>query len=69
MTSNPSVLQYPVWAAIFACGMVRKDNQYKEVAKDLFQDDFETCIDLNDPNLHNYFKATALLKANDGLKI
>ena len=52
---------YPVWAAMFACGMVRKDDKYKNVATGLFQYDFETCIDLNDSNLHNYFKATALL--------
>ena len=46
--------------------MVKKDDQYKDVAKALFQDDFETCMDLNDSNLHNYFKASALLKAAEG---
>ena len=52
----------PVWAAMFACRMVRKVNKYKNVATGLFQDVFDTCIDLNDSNLYNYFnKATSLL--------
>ena len=39
---------YPVWAAMFACGMIRKDNKHKNVATGLFQDAFETCINLNE---------------------
>ena len=60
------VSPYPVWAAMFTCGVVRKDDKYKSVATGLFRDDFKTCIDLNVLNLHNYFKATALLKVTEG---
>ena len=30
------VASYPVWAAMFACGVVRKDDKYKSVAAGLF---------------------------------
>ena len=36
---------YPVWAAAYACGMTRTDNDYKDVASELF---YETCINLDD---------------------
>ena len=39
---------YPVWAAAHACGMSRNDKDYKDVATELFQDDSETCINLDD---------------------
>ena len=49
---------YPVWAATFACGIERKNDDYKDVASELFQDDYETCINLDDTALYNYHKAT-----------
>ena len=60
------VAPYPVWAAMHACGVVRKDKKHLSVATGLFQDNFETCIDLNNSVLHNYFKATALLRVAEG---
>ena len=48
-------------------GLVRKDEKHLSVlATGLFQDDFQTCIDLNDSVLHNNFKATALLRVAEG---
>ena len=52
------VAPYPVWAAMHACGVPRTGEKNRSVATGLFQDDFETCIDLNDSALYNYFKAT-----------
>ena len=60
------VAPYPVWVAMHACGVSRTTEKYLIVATGLFQDDFETCIDLNDSALHNYFKATASLAAAHG---
>ena len=60
------VSPYPVWAAMHACGVPRTGEKHRSVATGLFQDDFETCIDLNDSALYNYFKATALLAAAYG---
>ena len=48
---------YPVWAATDACGMTKNDNDHKDVATELFQDDYETCINLDDTALYNYHKA------------
>ena len=42
------VSPYPVWAAMHACGVPRTGEKHLSVATGLFQDDFETCIDLND---------------------
>ena len=52
---------YPVWAAMFACGVARTTNKYKATSTGLFQDEYETCIDLDDKDLQSYFKASALL--------
>ena len=60
------VAPYPVWAAMHASGVSRTTEKHRSVATGLFQDDFETCIDLNDSVLYNYFKATALLAAING---
>ena len=60
------VATYPVWAAMHACGASRTTEKHLSVATGLFQDDFETCIDLNDSALYNYFKATASLAATNG---
>ena len=60
------VTPYPVWAEIHACGVPRTGENHRSVATGLFQDDFETCIDLNDSALYNYFKATASLAAAHG---
>ena len=60
------VAPYPVWAAIHACGFSRTTEKHRSVATGLFQDDFETCIELNDSALYNYFKATASLAATNG---
>ena len=49
-----------------ACGVPRTGEKQRSVATGLFQDDFETCIDLNDSALYNYFKSTALLAAVHG---
>ena len=51
---------YPVWAATLACGILRKDDDYKDVASELFQDDYETCINLDDTALYNYHKAAGI---------
>ena len=56
----------PVWADVHACGVPRTGENHRSVATGLFQDDFETCIDLNDSAIYNYFKATALLAAAHG---
>ena len=42
---------YPVWAAMHVCGVPRTGEKHRSVATGLFQDDFETCIDLNDSAL------------------
>ena len=60
------VSPYPVWAAMHACGVPRTGKKHRSVATGLFQDDFDTCIDLNDSVLYNYFKATASLAAVHG---
>ena len=60
------VAHCPVWAAIHACGVPRTGEKHRIVATGLSQDDFETCIDLNDSALYNYFKATASLAAAHG---
>ena len=60
------VATYPLWDAMHACGVPRTGSKHRSVATGLFQDDFETCIDLNDSALYNYFKATALLAAAHG---
>ena len=60
------VAPYPVWSAMHACGVPRTGEKHRSVATGLFQDDFETCIDLNDSALYNYFKTTALLAAAHG---
>ena len=60
------VAPYPVWAAMHACGVPITGEKHRSVATGLFQDDFETYIDLNDSVLYNYFKATALLAAAHG---
>ena len=49
-----------------ACGVPRTGEKQRSVATGLFQDDFETCIDLNDSALYNYFKSTASLAAAHG---
>ena len=51
---------------MYACGVARTNEKHRSVATGLFQDDFETCIDLNDGALYSYFKATALLAAAHG---
>ena len=60
------VAPYPVWDAMHACGVPRTGEKHRSVATGLFQDDFETCIDLNDGALYKYFKATTLLVAVHG---
>ena len=60
------VAPYPVWAEMHACGVSRTTEKHRIVATDLFQHDFETCINLNDSALYNYFKATASLAAAHG---
>ena len=50
------IAPYPVWAAVFACKISRVLDEYKDVATGLFQDDYETCIDLDDTDLYNYHK-------------
>ena len=60
------VAPYPVWSAMHACGASRTTEKHLSVATGLFQDDFETCIDLNDSALYNYFKSTASLAATNG---
>ena len=60
------VAPYPVWSAMHACGVARTNEKHQSAATGLFQDDFETCIDLNDGALYNYFKATASLTAAQG---
>ena len=50
---------YEVWAAMVACGIDRTLDEHKDVAVGLFQDEYETCLDLNDKSLHNYHKAAA----------
>ena len=60
------VAPYPVWAAMHACGVPKTGEKHRRVAAGLFQDDFETFIDLNDSALYNYFKATASLAATNG---
>ena len=60
------VAPYPVWAAMHACEVPRTGEKHRSVATGLFQDDFETCIDLNDSALYNYFKATSLIAAAHG---
>ena len=60
------VAPYPVWDAMHACGVPRTGQKHRSVATGLFQDDFETCIDLNDSALYNYFKATASLETAHG---
>ena len=60
------VAPYPLWAAMHACGVSRTTEKHRSVATGLFQDDFETCIDLNDSALYNYFKATTSLAAAHG---
>ena len=57
---------YPVWAAVFACGIERLHDEYKDVATDLFQDDYGTCINLNDKDLYNYHKTTASQPVDSG---
>ena len=57
---------YPVWAVMFACGVVRKDNKYRNTATGLFQNEYETCIDLDNSALQHYFKASALLTVAAG---
>ena len=42
---------YPVWAALYECGITRSSLKHRAVAKSLFQGDFETCLDLNDTAL------------------
>ena len=59
------VAPYPVWASMHACGVPRTTEKHRSVAVGLFQDDFETCIDLNDSAQYNYFKATASLAATN----
>ena len=57
---------YPVWAAMFACGVARANDKYKTAATGLFQEEYETCIDLDDSDLQSYFKASALLTVTAG---
>ena len=45
------VAPYSVWAAMHACGVPRTGEKHRSVATGLFQDNFETCIDLNDSAL------------------
>ena len=60
------VAPYPLWAAMHACGVSITTEKHRSVATGLFQDDFETCIYLNDSALCNYFKSTASLAATNG---
>ena len=60
------VVPYPVWATMHACGVPITVEKHRSVATGLFQDDFETCIDLNDSALYNYFKATASPEKTNG---
>ena len=60
------VAPYPVWSAMHACGVPGTGEKHRSVATGLFQYEFETCIDLNDSALYNYFKATSLLAAGQG---
>ena len=60
------IAPYPVWDAMHACGVPRTGDKHRSVATGLFQDDFETCIDLNDSALYNYFKSTASIGAAYG---
>ena len=57
---------YPVWAAIFACGVPRTKDAYKNTASGLLQDEYEACIDLDEKALLSYFKTSALLPATAG---
>ena len=45
------VAPYPVWAAMHACGVPRTGEKHRSVATCIFQDDSETCIELNDSAL------------------
>ena len=63
------VAPYPVWAAIFACEVSRTLDEYKDVARGLSQDDYETCIDLDDTDLYNYHKTTSSQTVASGNQI
>ena len=63
------VAPYPVWAAVFACKIERALDEYKDVATCLFQDDYETCIDLNDTVLYNYHKTKSAQTVASGNQI
>ena len=63
------VAPYPVWAAVFACKIERDLDEYKDVATGLFQDDYETCVNLNDTSLHNYHKTTSAQTVASGNQI
>ena len=56
------VVPYPVWAAIHKCGITRTSNKHRTISKGLLHDDFRTCIDLDETDLHRYFKTMALYK-------
>ena len=60
------VAPYPVWAAVCACGIEKLHDEHKDVAADLFLDDYETCIDLDDKALYNYHKTTAAQPKDSG---
>ena len=53
------IIPYPVWAAMFACGIERNNDKYKDMVSGLFLDDYETCIDLDDTKQYNYHKMTS----------
>ena len=63
------VIPYPVWAAMFACGIERITDKHKDVASGLFFDDYETCIDLDDTKLYNYHKMTSAQTVSSGNQI
>ena len=60
------VAPYPVWDAMHSCGVPITGEKHQSLYTGLFQDDFETCIDLNDSVLYNYSKSTASLAAAHG---
>ena len=51
---------------MFACGVPRTRNAYENTASGLLQDEYETCIDLDEKALLSYFKTSALLPPASG---
>ena len=54
------VAPYPVRAAIHEFGIGR--TKHRTISKGLLHDDFRTCIDLDETDLHRYLKTMALYR-------